>query len=56
MHMEHSPEWITSWATDKALVNLTKWKAHQTSFPTMMLRNYESITGKKCKKMQTHRG
>ena len=48
--MEHSPEWITSWATNQALVNLTKWKAYQTSFPTTILWNYKSITGKNCKK------
>ena len=35
--MEHPPEYIISWVTDQALVNLRKLKSYQVSFPTIKL-------------------
>ena len=35
--VEHSPGYIIIWVTNEALVNLTKLKSYQVSFPTRTL-------------------
>ena len=54
--MEHSPGQITSWVTNQALVNLSKLKSYQASFPnhnTMRLEiNYSEKNRKKHKHME----
>ena len=47
--MEQSPGQVTSWATNKASVNLRKMKSYQASFPTTTLQDQKSTTEKKKK-------
>ena len=42
----HSPGYIISWVTNQAFVSLRKLKSYQVSFPTTMLWDKISITGK----------
>ena len=55
VHMEYSPEQITSWDTNQTSVNLRKSKSYQASSPTTMLRLDINYKKKPVRKTNTWR-